>query len=476
MPQRFAGFRNSVTAKILTIGGLLLLMLIPLAMIEELVSERDREKAHAESDIASSWGSAQVIGGPVLIVPFRYRRLDSHGAERLLQDEIYLLPLELMIEGGAEMQVLNRGIYEIPVYSASLSIAGRLRPVEIDADTYDGLEILWGEAELGLPVSDPHAIRSPVALELGGETLTFEPGDARVSGLGNMLRASLEGLPPERFAGPQTFSLELSLGGTSGLFFRPDGDLTSVSLASGWPSPSFRGAWLPEDRTVDADGFTAAWQVMGIGRGYPSVWRESEGDAATTNAGVPALQRAASGTGPVQPYTGSSFGVEFFVPVGIHTSSLRAVRYAELYLAVTFAAFFLFEVFTKIRLHPIQYLSVGLANGIFYLLLLALAEHAGFLLAYFASAIGSIGLIGGYAASILRSTRRALPIVALLTVLYVYLFTTLRAEDHALLAGALGLFVLLGAFMYLTRGIDWYAIELGGTNGNRDEQAADQPA
>jgi inner membrane protein len=470
MAQRLAGFRSSVTAKVLTIGVILLLMLIPLKMIEGLVADRDREKGLAEAEIAQSWGNVQTVGGPVVIVPFRHRRFDSQGAERLLEDELYLFPLELTIEGGAEMQVLSRGIFEVPVYSASLSVTGRLRPVEIDAASYDGLEVLWNEAEIGLPVGDPRALRNEVTIELGGDRLAFESGDTRIAGLGPMLRAPLAGIAPDRFDESQPFSLALSLAGTGGLYFRPDGDLTRVTLESGWPSPSFRGAYLPEQRAVDANGFSAAWRVMGIGRGYPAVWRKSDIDIPAANARQAQARRITIGPGPQAQ--GSTFGAEFLVPVSVHTSSLRAIKYAELYLAVTFTAFFLFEIFMNIRLHPVQYLSVGLANGIFYLLLLALAEHSGFLIAYLASAVGATGLIGGYAAAVLGGTRRALPIVGLLAALYLYLYTTLRAEDYALVAGALGLFVLLGAFMYLTRGVDWYAIELGPGDGPTSPEAA----
>jgi len=472
MAQRFAGFRNSATAKVLTIGGILLLMLIPLTMIEGLITERNGEKTRAENEIAHSWGNVQTVGGPVLIVPFRYRRDDVRGEERLIEDELYLFPLELMIDGGAEMQVLSRGIYEIPVYSASLSVTGRLRPVEIDASAYAALELLWTDAEIGLPVSDPRAIRNQVEITLGGDALTFAPGDAHIPGLGPMLRASLAGLTPERFDTAQDFALDLTLAGTGGLWFRPDGDTTRANLASAWPSPSFRGAYLPEERIVDASGFTASWRVMGLGRGYPAILRRSDIDNGAGNARAQALQQIAPPFGMRSPATNSAFGTEFVVPVGIHTSSFRAIRYAELYLAVTFTAFFLFEVFMKIRLHPLQYLSVGLANGIFYLLLLALAEHAGFPLAYLASAVGSTALIGGYTAAILKSTYRALPITALLTGLYLYLYTTLRAEDYALLAGAVGLFVLLGTFMYLTRRVDWYAIEMAGESDHLEEGEA----
>ncbi len=439
-------FRNSATAKLVIVGVLLLVMLIPLSMVESLTLERSSRRAQATHEIAQSWGNAQTIGGPMLVVPLRYSVLDQQGVTRSIRDVLYVLPRELTIEGDAGMQVLNRGIYQVPVYTASLSVTGSLRPLEVDAAHYDELEVLWQQAEIALPISDPRSLRSPVVATINGETLTLEPGADQTTGFGPTLKASLAGFDQAAFADTQDFSFDLTIAGTGALGFRPDGDTTRVSLASDWASPSFNGGYLPDERTVADSGFEASWQILGLGRGYPSTWRNSErGD----------VNHAA-----IRQTPGTYFGVEFLVPVDVHTSTLRAIKYAELYLAVTFAAFFIFEVTTRTRLHPVQYLSVGLANGIFYLLLLALSEHAGFGPAYLASAIASTALISGYAAAVLGSTRRALPMTALLSLLYLYLYTTLRAEDFALLAGALGLFALLTAFMYLTRTIDWYEIEL----------------
>ncbi len=438
-----------MTAKLALIGVLLLALLIPLTMVEGMIRERGNARAEAAADIGESWGNAQTIGGPVVIVPLRYGVPDRQGVIRRVADELYLLPRELMIEGDAGMQVLNRGIFRIPVYSASLSVAGSLPPIAFEAAEGEELEIVWDDALIAVPLSDPRALRDTVTLTIAGTTIEFEPGGSRVPGLGPMLTARIGHLDRQLFQSAQAFSYQLRLSGTRALDFRPDGDTTRVELRSDWPSPSFRGPYLPETRRVGPDGFEANWQILALGRGYPGSWRDSETRTSSGDLSYHLL-----------PTPGSGFGVDFLVPVDIHSSSLRAIKYAGLYLAVTFAAFFLFEVFTKVRLHPVQYLSVGLANGVFYLLLLALGEHAGFGLAYLASATASTALISGYAAAILGASRRAWPTAALLTALYTYLYTTLRAEDFALLAGALGLFVLLTGFMYATRTVDWYALDL----------------
>ena len=190
----------------------------------------------------------------------------------------------------------------------------------------------------------------------------------------------------------------------------------------------------------DTDGFDASWRMLALGRGFPASWQKSQSAPNVTTA---------------------AFGVDLITPVGVHQSSLRAAKYAVLFIGLTFTAYFLFELFAGLRLHALQYLLIGFANCVFYLLLLAFAEHVGFTSAYVVSAAAATTLIAAYSAAVLRSLRRAVPIAALLGMLYAYLYVTLRAEDYALLFGALGLFAVLATFMYLTRRIDWYAVRLG---------------
>jgi len=461
MNSRLERLQGSVTVKVLLIGLLLLVLLIPLAMIEELIAERSRTSTTAADEIAGAWGRAQTIAGPVLAVPFRYARYFEHGVTDRVTDEAYFLPEELTIEGGADTEILHRGLYEVPVYTASLSITGRLRPATFDDAVYDELEVLWSEAALVLPVSDARAIEAPLLLTVGGATADFQPGGMRIPGLGDQLVVPLAALGLERLESARAFSFELGLQGTGALRFLPFGDVTSVELRSAWPSPSFAGAHLPDRREVGADGFSATWRVGNLGRGYPPTWRRSQATPPTLLAASTALPSRAQSAPLPAPASGvsvSSFGVDLVVPVDVHAASLRATKYAALFLGLTFVAFFLFEVFTGLRLHALHYLCVGMANATFYLLLLALAEHVGFVLAYVLSALAATGLIGSYAAAILQQMRRALPIVGLLAGIYAYLYLTLTAEDYALLAGSFALFGLLAAFMHLTRRVDWYAL------------------
>jgi inner membrane protein len=430
----------SVTGKVLFIGALILMLLVPLSMIEGLIRERRQHYEAARTDIAKSWGAAQVVGGPILIVPFQFTRPGIEQA-LILTDELYLLPETLAITGTVMTEERMRGIYAVPVYTARLQVTGRLPAPAIEGE-YDNLEILWSQAQIALPLTDARSVQEPIVLASGDGTATFQAGAERVKGFGPQLVARYADLGFGALTAPQAFSLELTIRGTGTLDFLPLGNETTVAVTSNWPSPSFTGAHLPAPRDVRNEGFNAAWRVLDLGRGYPSRWRSTEGPPNTVAA--------------------SAFAAALVTPVGIHEAILRAAKYGVLIVGLTFAAYFLFELFAALRLHTLQYLLIGLANCVFYLLLLALAEHVGFGRAYAASAIAATGLVTSYSAAALRSFARALPIGTLLTGLYGYLYVTLRAEDFALLIGAIGAFAALATFMYLTRRVDWFAIRFGG--------------
>lgn len=432
--------QRSVTGKVLFIGFLVVSLLVPLGMIEGLIRERRQHYETARADVASAWGAAQVVGGPILIVPFRFTRPGL--AEPLtLTDELYALPESLRIVGTVTTEERKRGIYGVPVYTARLEITGRLPVPRIEGD-YDDLEILWSQARIALPLTDARAVLEPPALSSGEGSVAFEAGNERVKGFGPQLIGPLAELGLGALTAPQPFTLNLAIRGTGSLDFLPLGAETRISLESNWASPSFTGLHLPSPRDVTARGFTAEWRVLDLGRGYPARWRATQGSPSAVGSSV--------------------FGVALVTPVGVHEATLRAAKYGLLIVGLTFAAYFLFELFAALRLHTLQYLLIGLANCVFYLLLLALAEHLGFGGAYAASAVAATVLVTSYSAAVLRSYARALPVGALLAGLYGYLYVTLRAEDFALLIGAVGAFAALATFMYLTRRVDWFAVRFAG--------------
>jgi inner membrane protein len=439
MATRFETLQGSVTGKVLFIGGLILLLLLPVGMIKGLIHERASLYDTARSNVASAWGASQTIGGPILVVPFQFTRM-SYAQPVTITDELYLLPEQLELVGNVESEERFRGIYGVPVYTARLRVAGRFAPPALGGE-YQDLTMLWDQAEIALPLTDARSVKEPIVLASGDATTSFQPGGTRVPGFGPQLVARYAELGLGALTASQAFSFELMIQGTETLRFLPLGDETRVSVGSDWASPSFSGAYLPDERSVTDAGFTAEWRVLDLGRGYASSWTRAEAAP--------------------QSVAASAFGVELITPVGIHEASMRAAKYAVLIIGLTFVAYFLFELLAALRLHALQYLLIGMANCVFYLLLLALAEHVGFAFAYLASATAATTLIAMYSAAVLRSLRRAVPIATLLAALYGYLYVTLRAEDYALLFGALGLFVVLAALMYLTRRVDWFAVSFG---------------
>ena len=230
----------------------------------------------------------------------------------------------------------------------------------------------------------------------------------------------------------------LDLGGTRSYQLQALGDETLVTMTSNWPDPSFFGAFLPEAHTITASGFSAEWRTTSLGRTLPSKWRQGDLGQATIESAI--------------------IGVELFVPLGLYQLTDRATKYAIMFIGLTFVAYFLFEVLGGLRLHPLQYLLVGFGNAIFYLLLLSLAEHLGFGFAYALSAFASAGMITGYSLSVLGDRRKAILMLGILSLLYGFLYLTLKAETYAMLAGSVGLWGSLALIMYLTRDIDWYSI------------------
>lgn len=437
--------RSSILLKVLLAGVLALLLLIPISSVQSVVNERQGRRDEAIREVSGKWGGAQTVTGPVLVVPFTKRHVDEKGVAWSTTEHAWFLPDTLSFEGTVKPEIRKRGIFEAVLYGLELKVEGSFPKADLASLGVAPAEVSWDEAVLAFGLSDTRGIKDEPRLAWDGGATGFKPTTG--SGVGlleNGIHASLKGLTAD---GPaKAFSFRVGLHGSQALSFVPAGVDTRVSLASPWRHPSFTGAFLPDTRNDTADGFTASWQVSQFGRNVPQRWR---GDAET--------RRAASAL------PGSSFGVLFFRPADWYQQATRAIKYAVLFVGLTFGAFFLFEVFARLRLHPLQYLLAGFALALFYLLLVALSEHAGFGRAYLAAAGATAGLVTLYSAAVLKARSRAAAIGGLLAALYGYLYILLRLEDYALLLGSVALFVLLALVMWLTRKVDWWtaAVPLG---------------
>jgi len=433
--------RDSTAFKLVVVGALILILLIPLGMVSSLVAERERRGEEAITQVAATWGASQILGGPVLTVPYRLHGKDDKGRETTWTSFARFLPETLKLEGRIAPQKRHRGIFEVVVYRADLRWSGTFRRPDFSAWRIAPEDVLWDDAYVAVGVPDLRGVRSGVDLAWGDRSVQFQPGGKEAGLWDSGLRAALPDLAQDRASDVDAFSFGLGINGSRHLQFLPLGKQTTVELASSWSSPSFEGAFLPESHRVTGTGFSARWNVSWFGRSYPQQWRNDETESLAPAAAV----------------ANSAFGVDLLLPVDAYQKTERSIKYGVLFLLLTFLTFFLYEVFNPFSLHPIQYLLVGAALCLFYLLLLSISEHVPFGVAYLVAATATVLLIGGYSIAILRGALRALLMTVVLGTLYGYLYVLLQLEDYALLLGSIGLFVILSLVMYLTRRIDWSA-------------------
>lgn len=441
--------RSSAMLRILGLAGLILLLQIPITMIDGTISERSSRRNEAIQEVTQTWGHRQEIRGPFLVVPY-VLRVEEKGKEA--REETHhrtILPVTLSAEAKLDTEVRRRGIFDVPLYVAHVALTGAFRLQERSSFPPETVAVRWEDATIAISLSDPKSIRDGVTLTSEERALAVEPGlgpfDTYDAGFSAAL--PLPATPPlaspvpfaiPDFAKPVPFSITLTVAGSDGISVLPVGDETSVHIRSAWPDPSFDGAFLPVERTVTDDGFDATWRVNRLARSFPSWWRQ--------------------GAQCRKDLDGSLLGVSLLSPVEAYRTTDRAVKYQLLFVGLTFLTFFLFELIGRLRVHPVQYLLVGLALCLFYLLLLSLAEHVGFDWAYALASTAIAGLVTSYTRAVLRDRRGVGVIAGLTTGLYAYLFVLLQIQDYALLVGSLGLFAILASVMWVTRRVDWYAI------------------
>lgn len=437
-PKNFIPRGSSTGLKLLLITFLVLVFLIPLGFIRSLISERSYLRDEVQWEIVNSWGGENLLAGPYLILPYleshRYynEEKDSYWEEEVRKERI-LLPEVLEMTVANKTELRSRGIYSVPVFLSDVGLEGHFDLTEAARDLEEK-EILWPEIRLAYSMPSLKALASLSEVRAGEKLLEFAPGPASSALLDQQITAPWEGLSGKEENLPFHFTLELK-GGNS-LRFLPLAKETEVTLTSDWTAPSFIGAYLPTEREFGDAGTTARWKINYLSRSFPQSWTLG-------NDQIPYLPD-------------SAFGLTMMEPVTSYSKNTRTAKYGLLFLIIPFSVFFLFEVITSRRIHPIQYLIAGLGNVVFYLLLLSLSEHIGFNGAYLASAAGVIALVTLYARSILGSGSRGWIMAPILAGCYGYLFVVLQSEDYALLLGSLGLFVLIGAIMFLTRKINWY--------------------
>ena len=435
MTQKTQSFfeRNAVILKVAAIGFLTLLLLIPMAMIQSLVMERRTRQMEATNEISSKWGYEQRLTGPILVVPYKTFEYDKESKKTIEIGHLaYFLPEELKVDGSLTPEIRNRGIFDVAVYSSNLKVEGFFKSPKIE--TSESIQVDWKGAFITVGISDLRGIKEAINFNWNGNSLVCEPG-VKIANLvesgvtvNNPFQENLD-------AAEYRFSFNVSLNGSRSISFVPVGRETNVNLESPWGNPSFEGAFLPNDRKITESNFSASWKVLELNRNYPQKWIDN--DVSLNN---------------------SAFGVELLLPVETYQITERSMKYAILFIALTFIVFFFVEMMRKLKVHPIQYILVGFGLILFYLLLLSLSEQMGFGLAYLIASFGIVTMITSYAFSIFKNIRLTIILAGILVLLYGFLYILLQMQDYALLMGSVGLFIILATLMYLSHTINWYAI------------------
>ena len=460
--------RESITLKLLGIGILALIMLIPSALVQDVIRERQNLRDSAIRTTAQQWGLEQTVASPVLQVPYTRIQVLSDGKTETSRGYAYFLPSELELDSDVSTERRKRGIYTAVLYKADLQLSGRFDSLELGRLDVEAQDLDWSRASLSFGINDLRGIDSLSTLRIGSRSVEFKPGTPEGGLLSSGFQAPLT--EAESLANGAEFSFSVKLRGSSDIEFVPLAARTRLEMSSDWASPKFTGAFLPDERELSKEGFRASWEVLEVNRPFNSQGTLMQnsmglqvlgGSDLQSAMGVPEYDEFGQMVYPMDRganlmSTAYNFGLSFMQPVDDYRKTWRSARYASLFIAATFLTFFFSEILKGRRVHPVQYLLVGSAVVLFYLLLLSISEHIGFDLAYLLAALVIVLLISAYAWAVLSSPKLVGLIAGILTLLYVFFYSLLQLEDFSLLIGSLGLLLALGVLMYLTRKQDWY--------------------
>lgn len=433
-------FRTSISAKMLVVGFILLILLIPLSFVKDLIKEREIRQAEVIQEINEKWGNEVILYGPIIKVPYKtyleektfddktktfvktYQEIINHG---------YFLPKELNINSGVNTKQLERGIYESVVYTADVNLNGRFSNFDFSIKDIPEEDVLWDKATVLFKTSNLKGIRNEIKIDLNKNEYTLKPKFDE-NYMSTLETGFLSKLGKDNDNSP--FQIDLKINGSEGLRFIPIGAETSVKMTSDWHSPSFNGNYLPNDETkkITDKGFEANWTVLETNRQFGQQFFNH----------LPDLNKYA-------------FGTNLIIPIDDYQKTERTSKYGFMIIGLTLLVFLLIQIISKIPIHPFQYFMIGLALVMFYTLLISISEHQNFLIAYLIAGVSVVGLITAYSKTILKNKKFPLLIFGSLAALYSFIFVIIQLENYALLVGSIGLFIILGIIMFTSKKIDW---------------------
>ncbi len=445
------GIKNLVGASILfklgLIGFLTLLLLIPSFMVQDLITERKNRQQEVIREISDKWSGSQLVQGPILVLPYKTTVMEKdsdtqkNSSQEILTN-IYILPENLNISSKANPELLHRGIFDAVVYTSQIKVSGTFSQLELKKSGIDPAMIQWEQAKVDIGLSDLKGLKNNPVIRLGNQNYEVEPDFTSLKLFSNNL-VILPNLSLEKSTA-LNFSFDLDLRGSERLSFLHLGKNTTVKIEGEWNDPSFTGRYLPDERSLSGKAFSATWKMPYYNRPYPQQWIEENTILNTTDTQVQGSNNSDSR---------AVFGVDFLLPVDQYQKTIRTAKYAFLVILLSFLSLFFTELLIKQRVHFLQYVLIGAAMTIYYILLLSLSEQLGFNLAYVIASAATASLIGTFIWSLLKNRKVALVFTSILTMFYSFIFVILQLQDLALLVGSIGLFLIVALLMYLSQKI-----------------------
>ncbi len=455
--QKLRGWfeESGYMSRIALIGLLIMLLHIPVSMINNQVTERQKSKSEAQADISSKWGKTQTLIGPRLVVPYyQLEKSNGSGGASISHVKRYATFLPKLLNAHAKVNngLRYRGIFSIPVYDSKINLTGKFARPDFAKLGLSNSIILWNEAQLLVEVTDARAIQNKVSLQWNKQDKEFKPGLGAAATSGQGFHVPIKNLlASDEF----TFHVQIDMNGSRNLSIAPVGKHNSFTMVSNWKDPSFQGNWLPYKRKISKSGFVAQWRVSDISRNYPQQWKNHEFPASRLSKSI--------------------VGADFIMTVDSYSMTIRSMKYFLLFVGSTFALIWLLEAIFKLRVYIIQYGFIGLALALFYLLLTALSEHIGFGAAYFLASLLVVATVGGYSKTVLQNTRRATMVGVTTALLYVFLYFLLQEARFSFLIGSGSVFALLVVTMYLTRKLDWGTLNFKRKDKHIENNSGDNP-
>jgi inner membrane protein len=449
--------QESITVKLFTIGFLVLILLIPSAWIQSIIEERKHRAGEVMNEVFSTWSGGQTLCGPVLVLPYKHiEHVGTSEGKKTVEEtrKAFFLPNTLQMNSTVSPSTLHRGIFDAVVYNATVDVNSTFNFPKVSELGIAEENIIWKDAYYAFSLSDMRGITENPSVSMNGKALEPEPSSDTGISLSetNYQTAdysSIRVLPAGTdyssrgmimktgWASREDFNgdikMKLQMKGSRKLYFIPAGKTTEVKIGGEWNNPSFNGEFSPATREVGEKNFSATWKILHFNRPFAGQW-----------------------LGGAQQLSGSDFGVDLILPADQYQKSVRTAKYGVLIILLTFVALLMVEVMQRLRIHPFQYILIGAALTIYYILLLSLSEHLGYNISYLISSSATVLLITLYAMSFMKSTKLAGLFAGVLSVFYVFIFIIIQERDYSLVIGSVGLFITIALLMYFSRKINWY--------------------